>query len=290
MSSRFSRLARGFTLIELLVVISIIALLVALLLPALARAKASAIRVKCLSNVQQNMLGLRLYANDYVSALPDEGPTADYYVNMMISPGGNVGSSWPHPSGLGGVAYGGYVNTLESFFCPAERANTWQFVTRRRAIAVNQFDSGRFRQAVDNASGDVLLSYGTRTKRWRHDMQQPALLRGATLANLERYISSFDRGPLAKYARVSLVSDSFQQRPSEVAVNFINFYHADGLNVGYSDGSASWVPDKNSQISNLIFNFGAQIDENRMITEDIWDAFDGDIGYQPFAYVYGLTR
>ena len=50
------RKPKGFTLIELLVVISIIALLIALLLPALARAKAAGLSVSCASNLRQ--LGL----------------------------------------------------------------------------------------------------------------------------------------------------------------------------------------------------------------------------------------
>src|SRR5215831_10482308 len=64
---------RGFTLIELLVVIAIIAILAALLLPALSRAKASAKRVHCASNLHQIGVALHLYVEDFKRYPPFNG-------------------------------------------------------------------------------------------------------------------------------------------------------------------------------------------------------------------------
>jgi prepilin-type N-terminal cleavage/methylation domain-containing protein len=65
-----SRHRRAFTLVELLVVVGIISLLVAILLPSLARARQAALRVKCASGLRQIGIGMRMYANDNRDVLP----------------------------------------------------------------------------------------------------------------------------------------------------------------------------------------------------------------------------
>ena len=95
----------GFTLIELLVVISIIALLIGILLPALAKARDVAKQMQCLSQIRQVQQGLMMYANDYEGSLP---------LSYVPALGTVPAHFWP---GLIG-AEGGYLDSAGVFWCP----------------------------------------------------------------------------------------------------------------------------------------------------------------------------
>ncbi|MBN1507547.1 MAG: type II secretion system protein, partial [Sedimentisphaerales bacterium] len=97
----------GFTLIELLVVISIIALLMAILMPALSRAKEQARTIGCRSNLKQYGMGLRMYLDENQYKFPD----ADTWLKSKSS---NYVKKGEEPDGV----FWQYLKALDVHMCP----------------------------------------------------------------------------------------------------------------------------------------------------------------------------
>lgn len=124
----------GFTLVELLVVIGIIALLIAILLPALRKAKEAAARTQCLSNHRQLVMAAHMYAGENKDFLPNcnwvslDGTMG--YAGWLFNPNATGGYTFtlngsPTTNSAKSGAFWKYLKNVGVYHCPFDPPEAW---------------------------------------------------------------------------------------------------------------------------------------------------------------------
>ena len=148
-----TRRSRGFTLIELLVVISIIALLIAILLPALASSRDAAKTVLCMSNQRQIGVAHGIYAGDYDGAVPVGARDRQYWGYFVWS--------YNRPAPWGTLVRHDLVQDPRFLFCPSQNSNNFLYDTTANPWRDQAAGTGSVRTSYTSRASRYWTNTGT---------------------------------------------------------------------------------------------------------------------------------
>ncbi len=257
--------ASAFTLIELLVVVAIIIILVALMMPALSRARESAKSTACKSNLHQVGLMLQIYATENSSKIPmGWWRTTQYWAGYVIAVDqGSLGVVYP----LWGTLYrsGMIAGSPKAFYCPTMQDDRFRFNTTRNRWYTNQSDLESTLKSTDASTGFVRTGYNLRPTpqgKWSNNAPDFPVYGYQSLLNLKI---------------ISIAADIV----GVPGVTTAQTAHQAGANVLYSDWSVRTAPTRLWQIYTDQIAAGTtsqqlylQFDSTGSAGTGIWNAFD----------------